>query len=331
MIKNFIASSSCKPGKSKCGDSSFAGNLIINGEECMLLLVADGVSTAPKDWLASQSALDFILAEIQNSTKAIPDVFSDAISTANKQIYMGIEGTKGMLTTLAAVLIHPGKEKIWFFNVGDSRIYGLKNNKWIQLTADDSISKSFNSKNKMVLQNGNLLKSTFLTNAIGFSSEINVSLKELSLNEYDALILASDGFYGLYDFDEYAIKLSFAAQLEKTTLIIQSEILSEITDDASFAVIRLPNKERIDLKSLMLNNTEIKNISTIAVLNVLETELIQAINESETAYLEFLMNIIEYKKLYFSKLKMIELLDLMIAQKNERQIIEKMTSIIRKL
>lgn len=52
-LLNHIAFSVKNPIKEHCGDASFSGEIVFNNENINLLLVADGVSKANKDWLAS--------------------------------------------------------------------------------------------------------------------------------------------------------------------------------------------------------------------------------------------------------------------------------------
>lgn len=241
MSENHIAFSNRNPSKNICGDASFSGEIEVSGERIVLLIVADGVSKAPKDWLASKSVVDFITEAIQKSEKALPDALAEAIEIANRRIWLGVEDTFGMLTTLSLVLYHPAKEKLYWCNIGDSRIYGLTRTDWIQLSTDDSTSKPYKENGKLKLQNGAPVMLSLLTRAIGSDDELKVNIQEVPSNEYIAIALASDGFYELAGFSSYATSLANSADMVKEAQQIQSKIITEIKDDASFAVLSLPS------------------------------------------------------------------------------------------
>ncbi len=328
MSINHIAFSTRKPSKKRCGDASFSAEMEVSGENIVLLIVADGVSKAPKDWLASESVVDFVTEEIQKSKKSLPDALAEAIEVANRRIWLGVEDTFGMLTTLSLVLYHPEKEKLYWCNIGDSRIFGLKLTDWIQLSTDDSTSTPYKENGKLKLQNGAPVMLSVLTRAIGSDDELKVNIQEVPSNEYIAIALASDGFYELSGFNSYATSLASSADMEKEAQQIQSRINSEIQDDASFAVLRLPGNLNFDLRKYLTENKGSTNIPT-GVLDVLEKEIRQSIIAKDDEYLKMLLDFMSTTDLYYSKPKMIEILELMIAHKS--QLVQNMTLLIRKI
>jgi serine/threonine protein phosphatase PrpC len=325
---NYIAFSTRNPSKQRCGDASFAGAIEVSGKKVVLLLVADGVSKAPKDWLASRSAVDLIVEEIQQSKKPIPEALKEAVETANSKICAGVENTYGMLTTLSAVVFQPANEKLYWCNVGDSRIFGLKNNEWYQLTTDDSISMPYKENGKLKLQNGVPIMLSALTKAIGQDSALPITINEISVTEYKALALASDGFYDLTGFNQYASELAASADMDKKAAGIRSEIVSQIRDDASIAVIRLPGKKNFDLRSYLMQQNHAA-IEPVETLEILEQEIKQAALNQDHEYLEKILDFMQSHQLFYSKPKMIELLEFLIA--NKSPMVHEMTLLIRKI
>lgn len=325
---NYTAFSTRNPSKQRCGDASFAGAIKVLGEKVILLLVADGVSKAPKDWLASGSAVDFIVAAIQQSTKPIPEALKEAIEKANSKICSGVENTYGMLTTLSAVLFHPSREKLYWSNVGDSRIFGLKNNEWHQITIDDSTSMPYKENGKLKLQNGVPIMLSALTKAIGQDSALPIAINQASANEYKAIALASDGFYDLTGFNHYATEIAASANMEKKAMAIQSDIASQIRDDASIAIIRLPGKSDFDLRSYLMNENH-SAIAPAETLEVLEQEIKQTALNQDHEYLEKILAFMNSNRLFYPKPKMIELLEYLIA--NKSPLVHEMTLLIRKI
>lgn len=326
-MNNYVAISVKNPTKSKCGDASFADRIFMGSSEYILLIVADGVSRAPKDWLASRSTVTFISEELASSNMPIAEALKSAIEVTNEKIYRGIEDTFGMLSTLSATVISEKDKKLWWANVGDSRIFGLKNGDWQQLTTDDSTSIPYRENGKLKLRNGVPIMMNALTKAIG-QSGLKITVTEIATDEYEAFALTSDGFYGLYGFEKYASLLIRQADMNKAVKELQEIIISEITDDASIAIIRLQTSDNINLKKMLLES-ESENISIVAVLNVLETEIRTAIHEKDVEYTEKLLHFMETRNISYDKAKMIEILELMIKQQSPH--IDKITKIIRKL
>lgn len=322
---NYTAFSTRNPSKQRCGDASFAGAIEVSGEKVVLLLVADGVSKSPKDWLASRSSVDFIVAAIQQSKKHIPEALKEAVEVANSKICAGVENTYRMLTTLSAVMYHPANEKLYWCNLGDSRIFGLKNNEWHQITIDDSTSIPYKENGKLKLQNGVPIMLSALTKAIGQDSDFQITVNEIAVTEYKAIVLASDGFYDLTGFNHYASELAASANIEKKATDIQLEIVSQIRDDASIAVIRLPGKKNFDLRSHLMK----QNHSAIEPLEVLEQEIKQAAINQDNEYLEKILAFLQSHRLSYPKPKMIELLEFLIA--NKSPMVHEMTLLIRKI
>ena len=199
----------------------------------------------------------------------------------------------------------------------------------MQLTTDDSVRKFFTENGKPSIQNGILITKSMLSNAIGQSQYLEVATKEIPFEEFEAIILASDGFYGLYDFDEYATAIAQSADMKKLVLKIHENIADEINDDASFSAFRLPNKEVIDFKSYLNQSPDTCKIPITAIVNILEAEFRQAISDKDITYIENILSFMERKMIFFNKEKMIEFLNFMITQRIP--LIDRLTLMIRKI
>lgn len=232
----------------------------------------------------------------------------------------------GMLSTLSIALYSEKQKKIWIVNVGDSRIYGFQNGKFIQLTKDDSKSQVVKVNGKMTNTDGLPLMKSYITKAIGQANLI-IEVQEMFTDDYDAFILASDVFYSLFRFEDYSRKLIQEGDIKKTTSMLQEQLLSEITDDASFAILRLTNLKPIHLKEIIEKNND--DISVAMILSVFDKTLILAIETGDLEYQKVLLNFMEKKSTFYDKPKMIEILEIMIATKSPHVL--KMTLMIRKL
>lgn len=324
-MNNYAAISVKNPKKSKCGDACFADKIIISDNEYILLIVADGVSRAPKDWLASSSTIAFILEELKNSNMLIEEALKYAIEIANKNILRGIEDAFGMLSTLSIAVISEKDKKLWWSNVGDSRIFGFKRGCWQQFTIDDSTSIPYKENGKLKLRDGVPIMMNALTKAIG-QSDLVIRVTEITTEEYEAFALASDGFYGLDGFERYTSLLINQIDINKAVNKLQETILPEITDDASIAIVRLETSENNNLKEMLFNGDS-ERIPIAFLLNNLESEISNAIIEKDIEYSEKLINLMINRKIFYEKPKMIKILELMIKYQSPH--CDKITRIIR--
>lgn len=324
---NHIALSTCKPTKRKCGDASFSGELLINNEQLILLLVADGVSSAPKDWLASQSVVVFLVEFFNKQKKISFEIVEKAISSANNFLLGGVENTWGMLTTLSLALYFPERNEIWWSNIGDSRIYGLNENEWRQISTDDSTTSIYKEKGQVKLQNGMPLTKSLITKAIGQAANLDVKINVLSTKNYTAFILSSDGFYELNKFINYVTNLNQSADLNRESFFIQKIFKEEIKDDASFALLRLPHQNKFNLRAFLFD--DIGEISPVKALDVIDTEIRQAVIVKDYEYIEKIILLMNKRNIFYSKNKMIEILEFFIDQKNPFS--QKIALMIRKL
>ena len=103
-------------------------------ENSVVAVVADGMGGRPSGDLASRLAVKAVL----DAKPLTADDLVDAVYRANDALYdhMNKEPeTRGMGTTLAALLIHP--DGIAAVNVGDSVVFELIEDRLLQLTIDD--------------------------------------------------------------------------------------------------------------------------------------------------------------------------------------------------
>lgn len=279
-----------------------------------MLMVADGVSRAPKDWLASQSAIGFVKAYLLSNKHSTDRLLEEAVLYANDKVMAGVDDTVGMLTTLSVLICQPSSKKVFWANVGDSRIYGWNGDEWKQLTVDDSTSQPYMENGKMRLRDGAPIMVSALTKAIGSSPALKVEVHEIKVNDYSGLLLCSDGLYSLPGFSSIASKIYESVDMEREAGILKNAILSDATDDASLALIRFNGMADLDIRSLIVEESEgHKTIPSFMLADALEKELEQAISQSDDSYIGQILDLMERRSIFFKRERMIELLEGMIA------------------
>ena len=101
-----------------------------------LAVVADGLGGHPSGAIASAIATDHVLA----AKPAHAEALIASVHEANRVVVDSMspdEGTVGMGTTIAAVLVHEGG--LAAVNVGDSPILELADDRLVQLSTDDAL------------------------------------------------------------------------------------------------------------------------------------------------------------------------------------------------
>jgi serine/threonine protein phosphatase PrpC len=152
-----------------------------------LLLVADGMGGHAGGDIASALAADHIsrLWRVARTQLYLPI----ALAQVNRAIYSAMDerpDLKGMGTTLAGV--HLFEDYFRWFSVGDSRVYLLRNDELLQLSADH------------VTGDGDLYPAGLLTQSLGGQTkftEIDPALGHERLQSDDTLLVCSDGVSGV--------------------------------------------------------------------------------------------------------------------------------------
>ncbi len=166
----------------------------------ILLLVLDGMGGHQYGKLASSKAAEFISKKFEkkkifkNSLVAYRWL-KNTIKKANQLINkMGEENPlyHDMGTTIVAGLIV--KDKLVMANVGDSRIYGIKEN-ITQLSDDETYVQFLYKTGKITKEDMKTHpKKHVLTNALGTYPCMTIQMKVFDL-DFDYLLLCSDGLY----------------------------------------------------------------------------------------------------------------------------------------
>ena len=122
-----------------CGDSMEAPRQSTHDSPgAVLLLVADGMGGHVGGQEASRRAAEGMVRLIPGDAGADPAEVADALRTVNRELFAAAAAEpalRGMGTTAAGLLVMP--ERTLWFNVGDSRVYSVRQGFLRQLSVDD--------------------------------------------------------------------------------------------------------------------------------------------------------------------------------------------------
>jgi len=174
-----------------------------------LFLVADGMGGLSKGDLASKIAVDSIENFIKKSR--LEDItwpikpqdeysmeenrFLAAVSLANWNIYKQFKedpNNRGMGTTLVGLFLD--EDKVVLANVGDSRIYRIRDHSIEQVTDDHSLVMEEVRKGNMTLEEARVHPQKHVINrALGITDSIQVDISTKEYQAQDLYLLCSDG------------------------------------------------------------------------------------------------------------------------------------------
>lgn len=179
-----------------------------NEDACKLLeqehffVLADGMGGHQAGEVASREAVEQLCRLFQQQTHSYPknkeeakQLISRLIQEVNQRIYrMGrqISELRGMGTTLCCTLFHP--EGLIYGYVGDSRIYLFRQRQLHQLTQDHSLLQELIDLGQLSEeQAGGFLYKNIITKAIGTEPTVEPTVRDISLEPGDQILMCSDG------------------------------------------------------------------------------------------------------------------------------------------
>ncbi len=180
-------------------------------ETLSLYIVADGMGGHDSGEVASELAVETLFSNSQErvaelnevNEESLRDLLRSSFEEANRVVVTtGMEQESNMGTTLCAILVNENKDVV-VGNVGDSRIYLLRNGVLSQISQDHSLVA-------FLVQLGELSESeardhpsgNILVRSIGSMMDVEVDLFHLKAQDGDRILLCSDGLWGEVPDDE---------------------------------------------------------------------------------------------------------------------------------
>lgn len=237
-----------------------------------LAIVADGVGGGNLGQRASQLAVDTIVEYCKSYEETdILLMMGKAIGEANRRIFdegLSLPSKNEMSSTVAMAVIY--NNKLFIANVGDSRIYLIRDRKVIQLTVDHTWANEVVREGKLSAVEANRHPNAgLLARSVGHESKVRVDLglylnagndtKEEALNHQgllltpnDLLLVCSDGLIksrrdGQGNFVEVKEILEVteggtAEQAAKT--LVDIAIGRNADDNVTAVVVEMPGRQR---------------------------------------------------------------------------------------
>ena len=172
----------------------------IVSEKLRLYGVADGMGGHKGGEVASTSARDDLLRELEGKTPSVATL-SSAIEEVNRQIYHQQEhddALTGMGTTLSVLWM--SDNFVYIGHVGDSRVYLLRDGEFKQMTLDHSLGEQLVLEGVLTEEEAqNHPMRNIITRAIGTDESVEVDVVVEERRKGDLWLACSDGLHGLVD------------------------------------------------------------------------------------------------------------------------------------
>lgn len=316
-IYDIYCESQNKTGKPRCGDS--CSYRIIKegnpGEEIVILAISDGISTCKDDNLASKTTCKTVIDEFLNSTGGIKDRMIKSIQNTNKTV-RDISTNPGEYTaTLLLVAWKAGDNRIYYFSIGDSRIFKYTIDGIKLLTRDDSESVLLKIAGEPVVKNGVPIFRQGLTRYIGQLTDIDKEIFETDFHEGESIVLATDGIHNNGNLPKYFVDLVNKYDLEDELKSFVKDCVDTNNDDATILFLRrndYSEETEITMETAIKNPEDYEklglygHIITKYSYDIMENIIINNIPDKK----DILINILEYINKYQLKIPRDSLLNL---------------------
>ncbi len=197
-------------------------------EKLNFFALADGMGGHRAGEVASREAVSFLLEAVKKSFKSPTSIdeavkkMEAAIKLANREVFKLSKSDpewRGMGTTLSCIMLR--EDGCIVGNVGDSRIYRLRNNTLKLLTRDDSLFRELVDLGQLSEEHSpEFAYKNIITKAVGTEQKLEPYVQTFDLEADDLFLLTTDGITDLVLFKELEEILSSGLEIEALCLRI---------------------------------------------------------------------------------------------------------------
>ena len=210
----------------------------IVSEKLRLYGVADGMGGHKGGEVASTSARDDLLRELEGKTPSVATL-SGAIEEVNRQIYHQQEhddALTGMGTTLSVLWM--SDNFVYIGHVGDSRVYLLRDGEFKQMTLDHSLVEQLVREGVLTEEEAqNHPMRNIITRAIGTDESVEVDVVVEERRKGDLWLACSDGLHGLVDDRQMRDALRQCAPEKAADVLLKAALDAGGRDNVTLVIV----------------------------------------------------------------------------------------------
>ena len=207
-----------------------------------LFAVADGMGGHRGGEVASATALETLRTEVLEPSA--PGLVA-AVEAANRAVFdqsLGDPALAGMGTTLCAVGLvrdDEGQAAIAVVNVGDSRVYVLDGDDFVQLSEDHSLVELMVRAGQISVDEAAVHPGrNVVTRALGIEPDVDVDCWTVSVKAGDRFLLCSDGLFNeLHDDQISAVLRRLASPAEAADELVRLATAAGGRDNVTVVVV----------------------------------------------------------------------------------------------
>ncbi|MBQ8919863.1 MAG: Stp1/IreP family PP2C-type Ser/Thr phosphatase [Acidaminococcaceae bacterium] len=232
------------------------GRVRKNNEDSLLLerpylfAIADGMGGYNAGEIASRLALDKLKAEkadlFGKTGFALVSKLYQVMRDINNEVYEKARpgsSFEGMGTTLSGIYF-TGSGKGYVFNVGDSRVYLLRQNKLQQITRDHSLVAEMVEHGELTREEAfDHPQKNMLTRGIGVDEDVNGDVFVIDVYSDDIILLCSDGLTDMLHDKEIEERLMLSDTEAAADALLSAALEKGGRDNISFIILKLDWKE----------------------------------------------------------------------------------------
>jgi protein phosphatase len=194
-----------------------------------IFIVADGMGGHAAGEVASEMAVQIVQTDLTGvqdlDSEDVVRLVATALKRANRAIHDRTltEVDKQGMGTTASVLVLAGSRYL-IGQVGDSRVYLLRDNSFVQLTKDHSYVQEQVDAGYLTPEQARYHPySNVITRCVGAGSDVEPDIYRGEVRNGDLFLVASDGLTGMVDDRRLAQLLSSRAEPERKVQALISE------------------------------------------------------------------------------------------------------------
>ncbi len=237
MNWNYFTFAKTHPGKLR----PYNEDAVLDMSESSIWVVADGMGGHSAGDVASQMLVDRIARYIKDVQNTNIDDIRAVVQSANLEIYQYAQtylDGKTMGTTLVLLFFQDSYYHcLW---VGDSRIYQLRNDCFVQKTRDHSQVMDLVEQGLLAFEDAESHPlSNVITRAIGVDDTVRIDQISGSLEDGDQFLLCSDGLSKELSNDELRRTLCADSVNQAGLALMHSALVRGARDNVTCALIKV--------------------------------------------------------------------------------------------
>jgi serine/threonine protein phosphatase PrpC len=214
----------------------------------LVFLVCDGMGGHAAGQIASELATKtFIDVYLHHPSDDPAVAMQSAVTAANRfvvDVGRSVPARRGMGTTLSGLILI--QDKAYTCQVGDSRIYRLRNGEMLMLTHDHTwVDEAMRSGLITAAEAETHPYKHVLTRAIGPEGDVQGDIESADLQAGDLFLLCSDGLLNHVDDDTIADQLRTYAPAEACWRLVARALSGGGSDHCTVMVVRVDALEAV--------------------------------------------------------------------------------------